>query len=165
MHGRWYCLRDVAGALLVDQGPLSKIMSVRRRHLQYHLRPGRVLCLSINTKKYGSHGQSIWMQQELGRYNRLRQLQTSHHWGIKGQVCRTSCGFETTPVVECCVRQGHRLNKDCVAPSKWLWCQGVATKYMISVKLYQGVWKRKMFTACVQQFIPTGYDLPVGVGR
>ena len=38
----------------------------------------RVLCLSINTKEYGSHGQSIWIQPGSNRSNRMRRLQTSH---------------------------------------------------------------------------------------
>ena len=62
MHGRWNHLRDVAGGLLAPQAPLSKFIKVRRRHLQYHLHPCRVLCLPINRKQYGSHGRSIWIR-------------------------------------------------------------------------------------------------------
>ena len=40
----------------------------------------RVLCLPINTEKYGSHGQSIWMQLGLNRLSRLLILQILHLW-------------------------------------------------------------------------------------
>ena len=42
----------------------------------------RVLRIPINTKEYGSHGQSIWMRPRLNRSNRMRRLQTSHPWWI-----------------------------------------------------------------------------------
>ena len=37
-----------------------------------------VLCLPINTKKYGSHGQSIWMRPRLHRFQQAAEVQTSH---------------------------------------------------------------------------------------
>ena len=43
----------------------------------HYLFDDRVLRLPINTKKYGSHGQSIWMQLRLHRHNRLRRLQAT----------------------------------------------------------------------------------------
>ena len=39
-----------------------------------------VLCLPINTKRYGSHGQSIWMQLRLNRWQQPAELQTSLLW-------------------------------------------------------------------------------------
>ena len=37
-------------------------------HRRAHRRPGRFLCLPINTNKYVSHGQSIWMYLMLNRW-------------------------------------------------------------------------------------------------
>ena len=46
-----------------------------------------VLRLPINTKEYGSHGQSIWMQLRLNSWQQPAELQTSHLWWIEKQVC------------------------------------------------------------------------------
>ena len=39
----------------------------------------RVLCLPINTKRYGSHGQSIWMQLRLNRWQQPAELRSAAH--------------------------------------------------------------------------------------
>ena len=54
----------------------------------------RVLCPPIDTKKYGSHGQSILMQLELNRYNKLRSSGASHLWWVEEQVCPPPYGFK-----------------------------------------------------------------------
>ena len=58
----------------------------------------RVLRLPINTKRYGSHGQSIWMQLRLNRWQQPAELRTSQLWWINEQVCRPSCGFKPSQV-------------------------------------------------------------------
>ena len=88
MHGRWYRLRDVAGALLACQGLLSKIMRVQRRHLQYHVGPNPALCLPIDTKStilLGSRFGSSWGGIGI---NRPQRVQTSHLRWIEKRVCR-----------------------------------------------------------------------------
>ena len=42
----------------------------------------------------GSHGQSIWMQLRLNRWQQPAELQTSHLWWIEKQVCRLPYGFK-----------------------------------------------------------------------
>ena len=58
--------------------------------------PGRARAL--NTKRYGSHGQSIWMQLRLNRWQQPAELQTSHLWWIEKQVCRLPYGFKPSQV-------------------------------------------------------------------
>ena len=57
-----------------------------------------VLRLPINTKRYGSHGPSIWMQLRLNRGQQPAELQTSHLWWIEKQVCRLPYGFKPSQV-------------------------------------------------------------------
>ncbi len=83
------------------------VNDIRRRPsqplIQWRFHPhtvhrGRVLCLPINTKRYGSHGQSIWMQLRLNRWQQPAELQTSHLWWIEKQVCRLPYGFKPSQV-------------------------------------------------------------------
>ena len=83
------------------------VNDIRRRPsqplIQWRFHPhtvhrGRVLRLPINTKRYGSHGQSIWMQLRLNRWQQPAELQTSHLWWIEKQVCRLPYGFKPSQV-------------------------------------------------------------------
>ena len=50
VHGRWNNLRDVAGGTISLQEPLPKIMMVRCRRVQYHLRSDRFLSPNQHNK-------------------------------------------------------------------------------------------------------------------
>ena len=52
-----------------------------------------VLCLSINTNKYASHGRLIWMRPDLNRCNRLRKLYIFYPWWTEEPGPPTAFGF------------------------------------------------------------------------